>query len=131
MESNVLTTTLATKFDNDVLNNPLIGDIYQQPSRVSGHSGNHRRRFARRHDVAGIGADLAAPVSNHREAESEQRDAGNHQVTAPTLKLGLSDGKFRRRECGRRAERYGNHSEDQKHRRLRLRSQPLCYATKR
>src|SRR5487761_387499 len=119
MESNALTTTLATKFDNDVLNNPLIGDIYQKPLRVSDHSGNHRRRLPRRHDVAGLGAGVAAPASDHRETESEQRDAGDHQVTAPTLELDLADGKPRRGERGDRAERYGNHSEDQKHRRLR------------
>ena|SRR5690348_10960313 len=112
MESNKLTTTPATIFNNGVLNNPLIGDIYQKPSRVSGHSGNHHRRLARRRDVVGLGADIAAPASNHRETESEQRDAGDHQVTAPTLELRLADGKFRRCERGDRAERYGNHSED-------------------
>src|SRR5215469_10657068 len=115
MESNTLTTTPTTKFHNDVLNNPLIGDIHQKPFRVSDHSGNHRQRLAGRHDVAGLGAAIAASASDHREAEPEQRDAGDHQVTAPTLELGLADGKPHRRERGDSADRYGNHSEDQEH----------------
>lgn len=131
MESNALTMTSTTKFHNGVLNNPLIGDIHQKPFRVSDYRGNHRRRRARRHDSARLGAAIAAPASDHRETEAEQRDASDHQITAPTLELGLADGKPRRAERGNRAERYGNHSEDQKHRRLRLRSQGLCYATGR
>src|SRR5215469_8750141 len=112
MESNALTTTPTIIFHNDVLNNPLIGDIHKKPSRVSNHSGNHRRRLARRHDVAGLGAAIAAPASDHRETEPEQRDSGDHQITAPTLELGLADRKPCRRERGNRAERYSNHSED-------------------
>ena len=131
MESNKLTTTPATKFNNGVINYPLIRDIHQKSSSACRHSQIRRRRPSGRHGLAELVADVAARGSDHREAEPEESEAGDHQITAPALKLGLADREPRCRERRNCAKRNGNDAEDQKHGRLRLRIQPLCYPARR
>src|SRR6185437_6869421 len=131
MESNKLTTTSATKFNDGVINYRLIEDIYHEATSACSQGRNHCRRLSGRDGLGEHGAGIAAPRSDHRETEPEKGEAGNHQVTAPALELGLAEGKPRCRERRACAERDGNDAEDQKHGRLRLRSQPLCYPTRR
>src|SRR5215469_2704961 len=131
MESNKLTTTPATKFNKGVINYLLIEDIHQKPSCVCSNRWNHCRRLNGRHGLAELDADVSASRSNHWEAEPQDREAGDHQITAPALKLGLADGELRRHERCNCAERNGNDAENHQHGRLRLRSLSLCYPTGR
>jgi len=131
MESNKLTMTRATIFNDGVINYYLIEDISKSTFRASSHTGPSCRCPDQRYGVADFGAIAFASRSNHRKAESQERDSGHDQVAAPAFKPCLVAGKFRCDERRGRAKRNANHTEDQEHHRLLLRSQPLSYPTGR
>lgn len=131
MESNKLTMTRATIFNDGVINYYLIEDISKSTFRASSHTGPSCRCPDQRYGVADFGAIAFASRSNHRKAESQERDSCHDQIAAPTLEPRLVHRKFCRCECGGCAERDANRTEDQEHHRLRLRDQLLSYATGR